>query len=124
MVNMENILDILSAILPLAFLLGTISSDANFSLISGSKLQFTSAATITVVATYDKSFDQVRLDLMVFYSGTQLGGHTLFCTKADITAYTASGADDVLKFFNLCEQYTDNYLENLAENSTCTFTIT
>ncbi len=123
MINMNQVFEVLEYILPVMFLIGTISSDENFSLLSGSKVQFTNAATITVLPTYDNAADQVRLDLIVYYSGSQIGGHTIFCTKTDLTAFTSSGDDDVLKFFNLCEQYSNDYLENLAENAACTFNV-
>lgn len=39
---------------------------------------------------------------------------------SDLTAFTASGANDVAKFYNLCEQTVVDYLETLTPSATFT----
>jgi len=56
-------------------------------------------------------------------TGNIAGTHTIELTYATLNALTPSGADDVEKFYNLCEQAVVDYLEAITENSAVTFTI-
>lgn len=55
--------------------------------------------------------------------GQQIGGIELIFSTAELTAFTASGSDEVAQYYNLCEQAVKDYLEHLTDNSGITFTI-
>ncbi|HMY36145.1 MAG TPA: hypothetical protein PKW36_08530 [bacterium] len=103
-----------------------ISADSNFYIQDGQPVTF-KADTVKIYCfpTYDPQNDTCSVDVRVHIDGgEQVAGVRLEFTKAELTAFTASGADNVLKFQNLVEQAVDDYLETLADNSSVTFTIT
>lgn len=100
-----------------------LTASGTYSLYPGQKKTHASSVTITLTATFDKVQDAYTCYVTAAYSGTPEGGTILTYTKANLTAYTSSGADDILKAFNLCEQAVKGTLEGYAENSGVTFTI-
>ena len=100
-----------------------LTASGTYSLQTGTKVQYTTAATLTVTAIFDKANDAYTCQVQAIYSGTVQGGYTVTFGKSRLTSFTASGADDILKAFNLCEQAVKADLEALTENSGVTFTI-
>lgn len=121
--NMKKALFLILALLPFAAG-ATIDPDGTFTLVSGTKSTFDGACTVEVYPTYLVDLDQVAMDVRVYYSGTQVGGTTLYFTASHVAGYTATGTGEVEQFQNACEQAVDDYLENLSENSGVNFTIT
>jgi len=71
----------------------------------------------------------IRIDIRAFLGGTSVVGdvlavHTLEISFTTLLANTASGSDEVEKFYNLAEQAVVDYLEAMPENASATFTIT
>lgn len=104
-----------------------ITANANFTLEQGSKVLFNALSTYVVPTVYDEE-GIVRCELKTLgVLGTAPGGYAgtyaIEFTYATLNALTPSGADDVEKFFNLCEQAVVDYLEGITENSAVTFTI-
>lgn len=100
-----------------------LTASGTYSLDPGTKKQHTSSATLTVYALFDKASDTYTMRVDAIYSGIVEGGVVFTCAKSRLTGFTSSGADDILKAFNLCEQVVKNELESYAENSGITFTI-
>lgn len=120
---MKQIIILILALLPWSAG-ATIDPDTDFTLVSGTKTTYNGACTIEVYPTYLVDLDQVALDVRVYYSGTQVGGTTLYYSAAHVAGYTATGTGEVEQFQDACEQAVDDYLENLSENSGVNFTIT
>lgn len=121
--NMKKIIILILSLLPFAAG-ATIDPDGAFTLVSGTKNTFDGACTVEVYPTYIVDLDQVAMDVRVYYSGTQVGGTTLYFAASHVAGYTATGSGEVEQFQNACEQAVDDYLENLSENSGVNFTIT
>ena len=100
-----------------------LTADNPYPLLTGTKATHDDAATLTITATFDKAADAYTCRVQAFYNGSAEGGVVLTYTKAQLTAFTSAGADDVLKAYNLCEQAVKDTLEGYAENAAVTFTI-
>jgi hypothetical protein len=104
-----------------------ITADLEYTLITGSKVLY-NALDCFVVPQVLADDEIVRVELRVIGgTGTTtseiMGTHVLEFTWAVLNALTPSGADDVQKFYNLCEQAVVDHLEGLAENASVTFAI-
>jgi len=104
-----------------------ITADANFTLEHGSKIFFNALSTY-VVPTVLEDDGVVRCELKTIgvlgtVSGGFAGTHVLEFTFAEINAFMPSGADDVEKLYNICEQAVMDYLDTITENSAVTFAI-
>lgn len=100
-----------------------LTASGTYSLYPGTKKVHQASATLTVAVMFDKVQDAYTCYVTAAYSGTPEGGYVVTFTKSRLTSFTSSGADDVLKAFNLCEQAVKADLEALSENSGVTFTI-
>lgn len=100
-----------------------LTANAAYTLRTGTKTQLTTSATVYVRCMFDKTENQYKADVSARFQGTQVDGASFSYTQSELTAYTSSGANDVLKAFNLVEQAVKASLEALAENSGVTFTI-
>lgn len=104
-----------------------ITTSDTFAIETGSKTRYAGAAIYSKPRVYaDTETVLVDVDIIddsALVDGGILGSVLLEFEYADLTAFTASGANDVLKFYNLVEQAVDDYLENLPQNSSATFTI-
>lgn len=104
-----------------------ITTSDSFAIETGSKTRFAGAAVYCkprVFADTEKVLVDVDvIDDSALVDGGILGSVLLEFDYTDLTAFTASGANDILKFYNLVEQAVDDYLENLAQNASATFTI-
>jgi len=87
------------------------------------------ALDINIIPSVHNDIELVRIDVnTVADSGAIIptavqGNVTLEFTYAEISAFTASGTDEVDQFFNQCEQAVVDHLEGIPENSSVTFTI-
>jgi hypothetical protein len=104
-----------------------ITASGNYTYVTGSKVLYGNLDTFIIPQVLDDD-SIVRVEMRALRSagvttGNIGGTHTIELTYATINAFTPSGADDVEKFFNLCEQAVVDYLEGLAENAAVTFTI-
>lgn len=100
-----------------------LTASGTYSLYPGQKKIHASSVTLTLTATFDKVQDAYTCYVTAAYNGTPEGGYIVTFAKSRLTSFTSSGADDVLKAFNLCEQAVKADLEAFAENSGVTFTI-
>lgn len=104
-----------------------ITADLEYTLVTGSKVLY-NALDCFVVPQVLADDEIVRVELRVIGgTGTTtseiMGTHVLEFTWSVLNALTPSGADDVEKFYNLCEQAVVDHLEGLAENAAVTFAI-
>lgn len=104
-----------------------ITASATYTYITGSKVLYSSLDTFIIPQVLDDD-SIVRVEMRALGStavttGNIAGTHTIELTYATLNALTPSGADDVEKFYNLCEQAVVDYLEAITENSAVTFTI-
>ncbi len=100
-----------------------LTADGSYTLQTGTKTQHDAAATLTITVNFDKAANAYTCYVQAIYGGTVEGGYVVVFTKAELIAFTASGADEILKAFNQCEQAVKDDLEAFAENSGVTFTI-
>lgn len=103
----------------------SITADGSFVLRDGTKTLY--SAVVECFPRLDNAGDTV-VDARVVGNGSeddgqQIGGIALTFTTAQLTALTASGADEVAKYYNLCEQAVAGYLGGLSDNTGITFTI-
>lgn len=104
-----------------------ITADANFTLETGTKIFFNALDTY-VVPTVLEDDGIIRCELRTIGVGGSITGglagtHVVEFTFAQVNAFTPSGADDVEKFYNICEQAAMDYLDTITENSAVTFAI-
>lgn len=104
-----------------------ITTSDSYAIETGSKTRF-AGASIYCLPTVLEDSTEVRIELRILDSSSLvdsgiLGGIVLTFANADLLAFTASGANEILKFYNLVEQTAKDYLEGLPQNSGATFTI-
>lgn len=58
-----------------------------------------------------------------FNSGTQVDGEVYFLSRAEITAESATGSDEINKLFNQIEKAIATKIAALSENAGVSFTI-
>lgn len=104
-----------------------ITANNNFVVVTGSKTFFSSTANVHSVPTVHDIDSTVYVEVFVLPTATSTDStvfrHNLQFTYSAILAFTASGADEIAKFYNQVEQAIKNYLGGLSENSGVTFTI-
>lgn len=104
-----------------------ITTGDTFGIEDGDKRLF-AAASIYCIPTYYADIEITGIEVIVTggISDTDfkvLASFRLEITNSDLGEFTASGANDVLKYYNLVEQAVKDYLEGLTVNSSATFTI-
>lgn len=102
-----------------------ITTNDTYMVISGDKTNFV-GAPIYSVPTVHKDPGKVHIEMRILQADTAVDTgvllrHTLEFTNAEILAFTSSGANEIAKFYNQCEQAVKDYLEDL--NGGDTFTI-
>lgn len=105
-----------------------ITASTRYTLIQDSKVLYT-ALDIHIIPAIHNDIEMVRIEVNSIGDSLSIapnavqGNVTLEFTYAEISAFTASGTDEVDQFFNQCEQVVVDYLEAIPENSSVTFTI-
>lgn len=99
-----------------------------FGIEDGNKLRF-AAASVYCIPTYYDDIELTGVEVRVIEDVSAvdvrvLASIRLEFTNTELTAFTASGANDILKYYSLVEQAVKDYLEGLTVNSSATFTIT
>lgn len=105
-----------------------ITTSDTFVIENGSKQRF-AAASVYIVPIVHNDSGTVHIEMRVISDSALVDSGifkvvTIEFTYAELLAFTASGADDIEEFYNLCEQAAVDYLENVGGNGGVTFSIT
>lgn len=104
-----------------------ITTSDNYLIEAGSKQVFAGASLYSIPEVLDNdSLVRVSIKVLNETSAIETGILALFTlefTFSEILAFTASGSDEIAKFYNQVEQAVKDYMENISGNGGATFTI-